>query len=72
MAVQTKTKIKEQAIWEKENMFNDLTVRQKCRHHWLIESAGGPISQGVCQVCGMKKDFDNYLTDCLKVKGKSL
>jgi len=57
---------------EKANTFNGPAVRQKCRHHWLIESAEGPISQGICQLCGMKRDFHNYLTDCLNAKGESV
>lgn len=37
--------------------------RDKCRHYWVIESAKGPISRGVCKFCGMEKEFKNYLTD---------
>ena len=32
-----------------------------CQHHWLIKSADGPTSTGVCQVCGEAKDFNNYV-----------
>lgn len=31
----------------------------KCRHHWLIQPANGPISEGVCQVCGENREFKN-------------
>ena len=31
----------------------------QCTHHWVIESSNGPLSEGVCQLCGDKKDFKN-------------
>ncbi len=33
----------------------------QCRHHWVIQSAAGPVSQGVCQVCGEVRGFQNYV-----------
>jgi len=32
-----------------------------CRHHWVIESPAGPVSNGVCRLCGEKREFKNYL-----------
>lgn len=32
----------------------------KCRHYWLIESANGPTSRGVCKFCGAEKEFYNW------------
>jgi len=32
-----------------------------CRHHWVIQPATGPISPGVCQVCGETREFKNYV-----------
>ena len=32
-----------------------------CRHHWVIQPAAGPVSQGVCQACGEMRDFQNYV-----------
>ena len=32
-----------------------------CAHHWVIQPAMGPSSQGVCQICGESKDFQNYV-----------
>jgi len=32
-----------------------------CRHHWVIEPADGPLSEGVCQKCGGVKKFTNYM-----------
>ncbi len=34
---------------------------QGCRHHWVIEPADGPISDGSCQVCGETREFKNYV-----------
>ena len=31
-----------------------------CSHHWLIESAKGPTSKGVCKYCGSEREFLNY------------
>ncbi len=36
-----------------------------CRHHWLIEPPSGPISKGVCKLCGEVKVFDNILADLM-------
>ena len=33
----------------------------QCRHHWDIQPATGPVSQGVCQACGEVRDFKNYV-----------
>ena len=30
-----------------------------CTHHWVIESANGPSSGGVCQRCGGTREFKN-------------
>lgn len=34
-----------------------------CRHHWLIESASGPTSRGVCKVCGARNEFYNAIPE---------
>ncbi len=34
---------------------------KKCAHHWLIEAAGGPTSQGKCRLCGETKQFQNFV-----------
>lgn len=31
-----------------------------CQHHWLIESPDGPVSMGVCRLCGAEREFQNY------------
>jgi hypothetical protein len=49
-------------------MTNGLYIRHlanrsplSCRHHWIIQSAEGPLSTGVCQVCGAQREFENYV-----------
>jgi len=37
----------------------------RCRHHWLIESAQGPTSMGMCKLCGAQREFKNSATDFL-------
>ncbi len=36
-------------------------ARGECRHHWIIESHRGPISRGVCKLCGAVREFMNYV-----------
>ena len=35
---------------------------RNCQHHWLIEPANGPTSEGVCKHCGAKDSFRNYVS----------
>ncbi len=32
-----------------------------CLHYWVIEPASGPLSPGVCQICGEDREFKNYV-----------
>ena len=32
-----------------------------CAHHWVIQAATGPVSAGVCRICGEAKEFKNYV-----------
>ena len=32
-----------------------------CCHHWVIQPADGPISNGLCRVCGESREFKNYV-----------
>ncbi len=34
-----------------------------CRHHWLIESPRGALSNGRCKVCGERRQFRNSAND---------
>ena len=40
--------------------------RPLCSHYWVIEKAQGPASIGECTLCGEKKEFKNFLVDCLR------
>ena len=31
----------------------------QCTHHWLIETAAGPVSKGMCRFCGEEREFSN-------------
>jgi len=33
-----------------------------CVHHWLIETADGPLSHGQCQHCGEEREFQNFIS----------
>ncbi len=35
--------------------------KTECRHHWIIEAPVGPVSRGVCRVCGDVRQFKNYI-----------
>ena len=37
--------------------------KDECSHYWVIESATGPTSQGVCKFCGVARDFQNSFLD---------
>ncbi len=37
------------------------SMKHNCCHHWIIEVAIGPLSKGVCRLCGEEKLFRNQL-----------
>jgi len=37
--------------------------KEECSHYWVIESATGPTSQGICKFCGAVRDFQNSFPD---------
>src|SRR3970282_608209 len=34
-----------------------------CRHHWIIESPRGALSDGRCKLCGEERQFRNSAQD---------
>ena len=34
-----------------------------CRHHWIIESPRGALSNGRCKICGEERQFRNSASD---------
>ena len=39
----------------------EVAVPATCAHHWVIQPANGPESQGECQRCGAVRRFKNYV-----------
>ena len=46
-------------------------LKDECHHYWVIESASGPTSKGVCKFCGAEKEFYNSLPSAPVVPKKS-
>ena len=40
---------------------NTKAAVEVCRHHWVIQPADGPVSNGSCQICGENRKFKNYV-----------
>lgn len=34
---------------------------EQCPHHWIIPEAEGPVSIGICSLCGEEREFTNYI-----------
>ena len=32
-----------------------------CTHYWVIDAANGPMSRGVCKLCGQVREFENSI-----------
>lgn len=43
-------------------------------HRWLIDEPNGPVSGGVCKVCGIQKEFKNwwYITSGRTLRASSI
>jgi len=37
-----------------------------CQHHWMIQQAEGPVSEGTCCHCGDTREFQNSISDPVK------
>jgi len=40
-------------------------------HYWVIQAADGPESPGVCQRCGEKKTFKNFVEETAFMVGSA-
>ena len=49
-----------------EEKTGEPAAQQVCHHHWVIGNADGSVSKGICKLCGARKEFRNYLRDCLQ------
>ncbi len=38
-------------------------VENQCCHHWIIETANGPVSQGTCRICRETREFRNSIVE---------
>ncbi|MFQ6026568.1 MAG: hypothetical protein ACE5Q6_03520 [Dehalococcoidia bacterium] len=36
-------------------------VAPGCCHHWVIQTATGPVSEGECQKCHEVRQFENFV-----------
>ncbi len=45
----------------KKEVLEERLAKDECHHYWLIESAKGRTSRGVCKICGATKDFFNSI-----------
>ena len=34
-----------------------------CRHYWIIETANGPVSLGMCRLCHETREFKNSISE---------
>ena len=39
----------------------DFMRQTMCTHHWVIDSANGPVSRGVCKLCQEVREFGNSI-----------
>ncbi len=37
-----------------------------CQHYWVIEFPGGPMSRGICRLCGDQREFQNSMDGYLR------
>ena len=54
------TRVREKKAHERTQEFN---APESCAHYWLIESANGPTSYGICRICGARKEFLNAIPE---------
>lgn len=58
-------------VQRRGHAIQELSRVVECRHHWMIESADGPTSRGVCKYCGADKDFLNYMPEHVGKHGRN-
>jgi len=45
-------------------VLNDVAIEAPvCKHYWIIEAPSGPVSKGVCRLCGAVRQFSNAAVD---------
>ena len=58
MVTKTATPLREAKVEAQER-----TAR--CQHYWMIDPPDSRTSEAECLLCGEKRRFPNYLSDCL-------
>ncbi len=48
-----------QTISKTEGLQVQTESEKKCLHQWIIDPPYGPVSKGICKVCGTEGDFYN-------------
>ena len=36
-----------------------IEAREACIHYWMVEPPNGPVSKGICKLCGTEKEYYN-------------
>ncbi len=44
-----------------EEIVDEEPALSECQHYWKIASPNGPISIGVCKICGERSEFKNSI-----------
>ena len=46
---------------EEENEVPIIPCKKNKSHEWIIEAPNGPVSSGKCDICGLTREFSNYV-----------
>ena len=46
-----------------EDLTREHVAPEECSHYWIIETSQGPMSRGVCKLCGDEKEFLNVIPE---------
>ena len=52
----------EESLTQSQEVKTSVQTQEQCVHHWLIDPPEGPVSKGVCKLCGEVKEFPNDLS----------
>lgn len=51
------------AVKERKAQAAATVKAETCRHHWVIETPRGALSEGRCKLCGEERQFRNSASD---------
>lgn len=52
---------KSEKIEEEEEEVPIIPCKKNKSHEWIIEAPNGPASSGKCDICGLTREFSNYV-----------